>query len=82
MVRAVGKIRQCDRDKFLFDLRDINNESSEGVFDSSLRCQFESSQEDEVLPAFNEGYKVTVSGIIKKNTGVLEVDRVSRHRTL
>ena len=82
MVRAVGKIKQCDRDKFLFDLRDINTESSEGVFGSSLRCQFESSQEDEVLPAFNEGYEVTVSGIIKKNTNVLEVDRVMKRGAL
>ena len=80
MIKAIGKIKQCDRDKFLFDLREIVSESSEGVSSPSLKCQYELNQEDEVLPAFNEGYEVAVSGIIRKNTNILEVDRVLRHQ--
>ncbi len=78
MVKVIGKIKQCDRDKFLFDLREISSDLSEGISSDSVKCHYELNQEEEVLTAFSEGHQVKVSGIMHKNTNILEVDRVMR----
>ena len=75
MIQATGKILECDRGKYLFELREIQ---SSDLDSDSIKCQYESNIEDEILSAFNESYDVKVSGVKKNNASVLMVDRIVR----
>lgn len=73
MLTLIGKIEECDRGKLTCDLRGITEEDFQ-----TMKCKFDTNLEDDILSAFNEGYRVKVAGTKKESSNVLQVSSLLR----